>query len=151
MDISNRQSVLSMTCALLKTTSSKPSHKVMNHGPWDKHTHWLNEAAERCDHDKGASARSPQHVNNVVIKELTDDDMSLSFSQWDIDFIANHIPGEKRKKDVWDSLRPAARTVWDTIPAEDKAKILNAAIDRVTRITAKDSAAGSCPPHSPWS
>jgi hypothetical protein len=76
----------------------------------------------------------------MVIEELADDDSVPGFTQWDINFIANRVPGEKMKKEVWDSLLPQTRTVWDTLPSTEKAKILNAAMDRAERVAARDAA-----------
>ena len=46
-------------------------------------------------------------------------------------------------KSTWDSLTETAQKTWDTMDAEDKAKILNYAMDRAQRSVANDTPARS--------
>ena len=48
---------------------------------------------------------------------------------------ARRTPGSSMPKEAWSSLSDDAKKIWDQLPPEDKAKILNASVERAKKKT----------------
>ena len=90
-----------------------------------------------------------EHVYHLAIVEATfyliegdpspgDDDHSSSPDDDNHDelveldaYLAQRVPGSSMNKETWASLDSNTQKIWDTIPPDDKAKILNYAKGRV--------------------
>lgn len=111
------------------------------------HRDLLNKTAEQCDRDRAHDSRS-RRVKSVTVEELCEgddasqdmNDFNVADEPWNINFLSDHSKnvGETMRKDVWLSLKQAVRDVWETVPDEDKAKILNCKVDCTEQCAAKD-------------
>lgn len=115
----------------LREVKDRETHMIAMQGssgrlPFAKYLYLLREAAKVADKARSVRGKVKRSGNMHVTTDNSDESEETSVVGMFRAFMAQqHLEGSRMERDTWRSLNPDTREKWDTIDAEEKAKILS--------------------------
>ena len=104
-----------------------------------QHVALLKSAASTMDIKQSRLRRANIHEQSsddtasTTAEDTSTDDMDDALAELEAYMSRQRIPGSSMNKETWQSLEKATHSAWDMISPDDKAKILNYAMERAER------------------